>query len=340
MKKVILVAGAAMLTAFAASAQDIGQILAGSQADANKYLQSYLEPFGNGQILNMGRGWFSTARTHRKLGFDISINAQAAIIPDVKQSFVFNNSDYQTFRLKSGAASAVVPTFLGDKSSQVLSVNTTVNGHNVSYEFNTPTGIGGDMKNAVGFVAVPLPVAQIGVGIFDNTDLKVRIFPKSNFGDVGIGVFGVALQHQFLKKAPIFNLSALAGYNTTTATYNITNSGISGSNQRAELRLNAFTLQGIASVKLAFLEVYTALGYTTGNSHADLKGTYTINYKDNATNTTYSNTVTDPISLTYNNSGVSNTWGVRMNVFFFKIFADYTFASYNGAGAGFAFSFR
>lgn len=348
MKKNIVLLLSLFLTFSAGlKAQDIGQIVAGSTADANKYLSAYLEPFGKGEILNMGRGWFTTGRVHKRFGFDVTVSAQLAVIPDAKQTFVFNNSDYSTFKLKSGASSAIVQTFAGDKNAtQTLTVNTTVNGKNVTYDFNTPTGIGSDLKNAVGFVAVPLPVAQLGFGLFKNTDVKVRYFPKTNFGDVGVDVFGVAVQHEFsdyipfFKKVPLLHLSALAGYNTTNVAYNIKNSTVSGSDQRAELKLSAFTLQGIASVKLAFLEVYTSLGYTTGSSNANLLGTYTINYKDASNGSTVSATVTNPVALTYKNSGVSNTWGLRMNVFFLKFFADYTFANYNGASAGLAFSFR
>ena len=345
MKKNIVVIALVFLST-GIQAQDIGQVISGSAADASKYMQSYLAPFGKGEILNMGRGWSSTGKVHKKLGFDFTINAQLAVIPDARQSFVFNNADYTTFKLKSSASSAIVPSFAGDKSFQTITVNTTVNGKNVSYEFNTPAGVGSDLKNAVGFVAVPLPVAQVGLGLFHNTDLKLRYFPKTNFGDVGVGVFGLAVQHEFgnylpfMKKIPLLHISGLAGYNSVNVRYDLKNSNISGSNQRAELTLSSFTLQGIASLKLSIFELYTALGFTTGNANADLKGTYTINYKDNATGATYSNTVTDPVALKYSNSGISSTWGLRMNIVFFKLFADYTFANYNGVGAGLSFSFR
>lgn len=348
MKKIIfLTIGIFTLTTISLKAQDIGQIVAGSTADANKYLNSYLEPFGKGEILNMGRGWFSSAKVHKTLGFDVSVNAQFAIVPKDKLNFVFNNADYSTFKLKSGANSATVQTFVGDKTFQTITVNTTVNGKNVNYDFNTPTGVGDDMKKAIGIVAVPLPIAQVSVGLIKNTELKLRYFPKTNFSGTEVGVFGLAVQHEFgnylpfLKKVPFLHLSGLLGYNSMTTTYDLTGKGVSGSNQRAELKLSAVTLQGIASVKLAFFEVYTALGYTSGNADANLKGSYTFTYKDNTNPLiTYSSTVVDPVALTFKNSGISNTWGLRMNVLFLKIFADYTFANYNGAGAGVAFSFR
>ena len=125
-----------------------------------------------------------------------------------------------------------------------------------------------------------------------------------------------------------------------TTSYDLTGKGVAGSNQKAELNLSAVTVQGIASVKLAFLEVYTALGYTSGKADANLNGNYVVSYTDKSNGQTFNYTVTDPIALSYTNSGISNTFGVRLNLFFLKFFADFTFANYNGAGAGVAFSFR
>lgn len=348
MKKIIFILLAQFLiTSVSVNAQDMGQIISGSTADANKYLGSYLEPFGKGEILNMGRGWFNSARVHKTLGIDVTVSAQMAIVPNDKLNFLFKNADYSTFSLtNTGISSASVPTFVGDKTQQSLSVNTTVNGKNVSYQFNTPTGIGADMKNAIGTVAVPLPVAQVGIGLIKHTDLKLRYFPKTNFSGTEVGVFGLALQHEFsdylpfIKKAPFLHLSALVGYNSVNTSYDLTGKGMEGSNQKAEIKLSALTVQGIASVKLAMFEVYTALGYTSGKADVNLKGNYTVNYTDKGTGLTFKNTVTDPVALGYTNNGVSNTWGLRVNLLFLKIFADYTFANYNGAGAGVAFSFR
>ncbi len=341
MKKILFLVITA-LVAFGAKAQDIGQIIAGSKADANQYLTSYMEPFGKAEILNMGRGWFSTGRVHKLLGFDISVNGQLSTVPIDKQSFVFRNADYSTFKLKNTTiTSAVVPTFEGDGASQKLSVSTTINGKPVSYEFDTPNGIRKD------FEFVPLPIIQVGVGLIKHTELKVRYFPKTTFSNTEIGVFGVGIQHEFsdylpfIKKVPFLHLSALAAYNTTTASYDLTGKGVEGANQRVDLKMSAFTVQGIASVKFAFLEVYTSLGYTTGKADVNLNGSYTITYKDQTNPLiTYKETVVNPIALSYNNSGVSNTTGIRLNLLFFKIYGDYTFANYNGFGAGAAFSFR
>jgi len=345
-KNIILLVCVFLVASMDVKAQDIGQIIAGSTADANKYLNAYLEPFGKGEILNMGRGWFNSAKVHKRLGFDVSVSAQLAIVPADKQSFLFRNADYTTFKLNSGAASATVPTFVGDKTTQQIAVNTTVNGKDVSYQFNTPVGIGDDLKKNLPMLAIPLPVAQVGLGLFKNTDLKVRYFPKTNFSGTEVGVFGVAIQHEFsdylpfIKKVPFLHLSALAGYNSVTTNYDLTGKGMEGSNQKAKLNISAVTVQGIASVKLAIFEIYTSVGITSGKANASLNGNYVVSYTDKSNGQTYKYTVTDPVALSYTNSGISNTWGARLNLFFLKIFADYTFANYNGAGAGVSFSFR
>lgn len=346
-KNVLLLFGLLLAGTISVKAQDIGQIISGSAADANKYLNAYLEPFGKGEVLNMGRGWFNTARVHKKFGLDITVSGQAAIVPNDKLNFIFRNSDYSTFKLTNTAiTSASVPTFVGDKTTQSISVNTTVNGRDVSYQFNTPTGVGDDMKKAIGVVAVPLPVAQVGLGLFKHTDIKFRYFPTTDFSGTQVGVFGVALQHEFsnylpfIKKVPLLHLSGLIGYNSVTTSYDLTGKGMEGTNQKAEIKMSAVTVQGIASVKLAVFEIYTALGYTTGKADANLKGNYVVSYTDKNTGLVYKNSVTDPVALNFKNSGVSNTWGLRVNLLFLKIFADYTFANYNGAGAGVSFSFR
>jgi hypothetical protein len=331
-------------------AQDFGQILAGSLADANKYATEYMRPFGEGEIYNLSRGWFSTARTHKLLGFDISVNGQFAVIPTEKQSFIFRNSDYKTFSLNGTATSANLPTFMGGTSDQVINVTNTVTVGGVpvtsTTNFTAPKGIGNDLKNNIGFlpISAPLPVAQVGIGLIKHTDLKVRYFPKTNFNDVSIGVFGVALQHEFsnylpfIKKVPFLHLSALLGYSKIDADYKPkfdASSSVQSSDANAAFGINAFTIQGIVSAKFALLELYTSVGYSTGKSTFDMQGTYTVRY-----NNGLSTTVKDPLSIAYNAGGVSNTWGIRLNLSVLKIYADYTFAKYGGAGLGLALAFR
>ena len=340
---------------FITKGQDFGQIVAASLPDANKYATEYMRPFGEAEIYNQSRGWFNTAKVHKRFGFDITIRGQFAIIPSGKENFLFNNADYNTLKLSGTlATSATLPTFMGGTTNQELEVSTTANGQNVKAKFTAIGGIGDDLKNNISFLplSAPLPVVQVGFGLFKHTDVKVRYFPKTSFSDVEIGVMGVAVQHEFsnylpfIKKVPFLHLSALAGYTTTTATYKPKFGATSpvqnpNKNALADYKISAFTVQAIASVKLAFFEIYTSVGYMSGKSTLAFKGDYNITYQNQPPGTgSQTVTVTDPIAVTYNVSGISNTWGARANIFFFKLFADYTFAEYKGASAGIAFSFR
>ncbi len=353
MKKYIFIAGF-ICCSFNSKAQDIGQIIAGSLTDANKYATDYFRPFAEGEIHNLSRGWYSTARTHKFLGFDISINGQFAIIPKEKESFTFNNADYSSMKLSGTASSAALPTLMGGTSSQVINVNSTVNGQPVSTSFTAPKGIGEDLKKNISFlpVSTPLPVVQIGLGLIKNTDVKLRYFPKSGAGgDLEIGVFGLAVQHEFsnylpfIKKVPFLHLSALAAYSKIDAsikpTFN-TGSSVQSSNSVAGYNITAFTLQGIASVKFSLLELYTSIGYASGTSKIKLAGDYTITYNTGLTPPNDKSTTTqkDPISLEYKGSGLTNTWGARLNLTILKVYADYTFAKYNTVGLGIAIAVR
>jgi hypothetical protein len=240
---------------------------------------------------------------------------------------------------------------MGGPTTEQIRATTTVNGQTATTTFNAPGGIGDDLKKNLSFLplASPLPVAQIGVGLFKHTDLKVRYFPKTSFDNIEVGVMGVALQHEFsnylpfIKKVPFLHISGLVGYTKSTASYKpVFNSGSSVQNPKgnavADFEISALTVQGIVSAKFSFLELYTSIGYINGTSNLSLKGDYNTTYQTIVGPQTI--TVTDPVALGYKASGVTNTWGARVNIFFFKLYADYTFATYNGASIGAAFSFR
>lgn len=353
MKKIIFILSFTIIGQYV-KAQDIGQIIAGSLTDANRYATEYFRPFAEGEIHNLSRGWYSTARTHKLLGFDISINGQFSMVPNGKESFVFNNSDYNSLKLSGAASSTALPTLMGGTSTQVINVNSTVNGKAVSTSFTAPKGIGDDLKaNVSGIpVAVPLPVVQLGLGLFKHTDVKLRYFPKSAAGgNTEIGVFGLALQHEFsnylpfIKKVPFLHLSALAAYSTIDASLKPTfdaGSPVQSPNSTAGYNISSFTLQGIASVKFSLLELYTAVGYATGTSSIKLNGDYTITYNTGspAPNDKATATQKDPVSLDYKASGLTNTWGARLNLTILKVYADYTFAKYNTVGIGLAIAVR
>ena len=174
----------------------------------------------------------------------------------------------------------------------------------------------------------------------------MRYFPQTSFDGVKVGVFGVGIQHEFsylpiIKKAPFLRLAGLVAYNKVTSEYDLSGGGLAGSNQRTAVDISALTVQGMASVKFLIFEVYASAGFIAGNSNMGVKGSYTVTYTGPPPgNQPVSATITDPVDLKYKQSGFTNTWGLRLNLAFLKVYADYTFAKYNGAGAGIALSIR
>jgi hypothetical protein len=69
-------------------------------------------------------------------------------------------------------------------------------------------------------------------------------------------------------------------------------------------------------------------------------GSKNVEYTFENTNNTVTESITDPINMDFDTSGMRATLGARLNIGFFKIFGDYTIKEYNTVSAGIAFSFR
>ena len=72
-------------------AQNIGNLLLASD-DASLLSQKYLNPAIGGMLSGINSGWYTTAKTHKKFGFDLTIGMSASFTPDKDQTFDFNNS--------------------------------------------------------------------------------------------------------------------------------------------------------------------------------------------------------------------------------------------------------
>ena len=144
-----------------------------------------------------------------------------------------------------------------------------------------------------------------------------------------------ATTYYTLDKLPL-NIAVFGGFTSMNTTYSIDKSN----NQEVAFKLNAFTIQTIASLDFPFVTVYGAIGYDKGSSTLKLKGTYNLEYTLEGSNTTIQESVTNPINMDFDANGARGTLGLRFNLGFFKIYGDYTIKEYNTVSAGVAFSFR
>jgi hypothetical protein len=327
--------------------------LRSAPADGVKYLQAYVSPYANAFGAGLNGGWYNTAKPHKLGGFDITLNVSAGIVPTSAKTFDVSKIGLSSAVTGTGLAS----TIAGPKTDGPLM--TYKAGGVTLASFNAPQGI--DWKY------VPVPTAQIGVGLPFGTELKVRFIPKINIQDGSISLWGIGLVHSILQYLPgnkllPFDVSLFAGYtklNTNVPlslepgdpqNYSTPYNGLDAfNNQILKLSVQALNVSAIGSLNLPVITFYGGLGYSRTRTLMDFTGNFPL-----------------PVLVTpaaaapfaeYNNTGVKkgpdfpnmdikNFSGLRANVGFriklsvITIHGDYTRAQYNVLTAGLGVSFR
>lgn len=316
------------------------EILLLANEDANTLFKNYMNPAMKGMQYSLNNGWYQTAKTHKKLGFNITIQANAAIVPKNAQSFLFNENDYKYLTIENG--SNTINTVIGGKNTATLAVRIPEADDYKVASFKIPNGVGNDLP----MNSVPSPMIQANLGISVNTDISVRYLPNINSNDIDGNLIGFGIKHNVMKYfGPLDNLplnvSILGGYTKMNVLYDVQNSSkIQGNNQEAEFDLNTYTIQAIASLDFPIISVYGGIGYNKGNSTLKMKGTYELEYSLENSNQTITESITDPLNMGFDTMAMNATFGAKLNLGFFNLFGDYSVNKYNTLSAGIAFSFR
>jgi len=331
---------------FKAMAQDDGleSILYANIQDANKLTQAYLNPGMKGLIYGMNSGWYHTAQAHKTFGFDFSFGLNASMVPSKDELFKFADLGLSSTTSANFATSPTVAGTNNIEAQATVTATAVIEGQTVSKEFKMPAGVKEDLP----LNAVPTPSVQFTLGLPKQFDVMVRLVPEVGSDDVKGNLFGIGVKKEItslfgpIEKLPL-HISLLGAYTNMDVNYNIQNeSSIPGANQVATFNLSSYTIQAIASINFPIINFYDGIGYGAGTSDLKMLGTYVLEYETGfpAPNNTVEKTVTDPINLDFEASGIRATVGTRLSLGFFKIFADYTIQEYNTLSGGLAFSFR
>lgn len=330
----IFIAGLMLLmTSFGLRAQDFDAFLEAGIADANKLLESYMQPAFEGFGYGMANGWYNTAATHKVLGFDLSVTVSAARVPTSREFFTFRNSDYSNVRY-DGGASVDIPTLFGpnlgaDDLPQLTFLDPDTGEEIV--RISAPTGLGVE-EDFMPFNAVPVPMAQIGLGLPKGFELKLRYVPEQTIDEDGsVKLFGIGVMHDIKQWLPgekilPFDLSVFLGYTNLQSSIFID----VDENQTAEFDASSVVAQGVISKKILFLTAFAGVGYSSYDVGFNMLGTYT----------TETSTFTNPIGLNYKKGGLRTNVGVRLKLLFLTLTGEYAFQEYNTMSVGFGFSFR
>ncbi|WP_139135133.1 DUF6588 family protein [Roseivirga sp. 4D4] len=337
MKKTLLILFAACFLATTpnmAKAQglDFDSFLEAGIDDASLLLESYLQPAFEGFGFGMNSGWYNTAKTHKFLGFDLTGSISLARVPDSRQFFTLPTG-LTNVSLTNPSDTRRLPTIFGPNlgADDLPELRFTDDNGEEVIRISAPTGLGID-EDIVPFNAVPVPMVQLGLGLFKGTEVKLRYIPEQDFdGDGGIKLFGIGVMHDIKQYLPAekllpFDLSLFLGYTNLESYVNIDEDA----GQTAEFNASAWTVQGVISKKILFFTAFAGLGYSNYDIDFNMLGNYT----------TETTTFTDPVSLTYKDNGIRTNIGVRVKLLFLTITGEYALQEYNTLTAGVGISIR
>ncbi|MEO5789609.1 MAG: DUF6588 family protein [Gelidibacter sp.] len=330
-------------------AQELETILLAAD-DASLLTQKYLNPGMKGLMFSINDGWATTAKVHKKFGFDITIGVNASFVPNNAKNFAFVASDYKYVSLPDGETQ--LPTVMSDNDAEIR-VDISVPNGNGTYRVGSFTMPGGITKD-LPVNAVPAPTVQIGFGLPFNTDIKARFVPKLNFDeDLEASLYGLGLQHDLTQYfGPMENLplsiSVLGAFTNMSVGYAILdedpNDDVAVTNGKVDYKMNTWTVQALTSLDFKIITLYGSVGYNNGKTSVKMKGDYVLTYDIEDANGnligTTQESISNPLNLDFEANGMRATLGTRLNLSIFKIFADYTFQNYNTATVGIAFSVR
>jgi hypothetical protein len=330
-------------TCLQAQERDIVEFLKAGQGDATKLMNAYLNPTVEGLSYGFNGGWFHTAKAHKTLGIDLGVSVQAVFIPSSKNYFkpgelgleLTEMLDPNTLQPIDGKA----PTMVGPKDPTTYGIDLNENGTYSSDEtFRGPEGL--DFKENVKVSAVPAATAQLGIGIYKNTDLKIRWMPEVEAGDSKVKLIGFGVMHDIKQHIPgikllPFDLSILAAFtkvNGSTKLSGVFDSGGDTRPQKMDYEMNAWLIQALISKKLSVITFYGGVGYNAIKTTADVTGSYDIFDTGVA--------ISDPVSLSFKNSGFRATAGMRLKLAVIYLTTDYTLQEYSTLSVGLGITVR
>ena len=319
--RIVFLLSFALATVRPASAQDeIDQLMNESIEDGRKLIGAYVSPFMKSVSLGLNQGWYNTAKAHKIGGIDITITANAMTIPQSDLLFDVNKLNLEVVELDNSTPGyPFAPTILGPDTEPTFRYTDEETGFSETW-----VGPGGlNLEEELGKNWVPVPMANLGIGLPKGTDLKLRFTPTIDLGDdASLKIYGFGVMHDVKQWIPgikllPFDLSGFVGY--TKFKLEAYFDPETNPDQRGIFEMNATTVQGVISKKFSVLTLYGGVGYNIAKSNLAMKGTYDINEDGVA-----GPHEIDPLDLKFAASGFRTTAGFRLKLAVLTLHADYT----------------
>ena len=330
--------------------EDIATMLKADLNDAKILAKQYANPFGEMFGNSLNAGWYNSAKPHGVLGFDITFNASIVTAPSSAKKFDVSRLNLNSLSLKPGESN-FAPTIAGSKGDgPVMVYSRTVGGTEQTMEFALPPG--------AGIAVTPMPMIQAAVGLPFNTEIIGRFFPKVEIPDVGrFSMWGIGAKNEFKEFIPGFkmlpiNVSFMIGYTQMNSEFDISykpDTYVSGgssesdyNNQKLALNARGYTARLLVGKSIPVLTVYAGVGYSKSVTDIDLKGRYPgVGFENGSLSVTNNADLPiNPLSLGFDDSGVSFNAGLRIKLAIIAFHFDYTLGKYPMYNAGVGINFR
>lgn len=309
--------------------------------DGSKLTSAYIDPVMEGFTYGVNGGWFHSARTHERLGFDISLSATGIFFPS--SSLTFRPAELGLENTVMVGGDGVAPTIIGHETSTAYESTISTPGGPETISFSGAPGL--DFANRWLVKGLTVPMFQAAVGIGKKTDAKLRFIPTVGLGSVTrAGLVGIGFQHDIKQHITAwsekdFDLSLFAGYTRVageiqTAIGDLPRPEGDTHPQEAPFKVHAFLFQALISKQLEALTFYGGVGYNVSKSNAEVLGSYVI-YGDGTANEVV---LTDPLHLSFSDNSMRVSGGARLQIGHFCIYGDYTLQQRNAVTVGIGYT--
>ncbi len=330
--------------------------------DAQVLFKNYLSPYANSFAAGLNGGWYNSAKPHKLGGFDVTFTLNTAWAPPSARTMDLSKLDIGA----SVEGDPLAPTIAGKKTDTrpdltylaLYDNNGTTEAVTLA-QYKAPNGTG------INFI--PLPMAQLGIGLPFGSEVAVRYLPNLDFGSYGsIGLWGVGLKHSILqhipglKHLPVLDVSLQGGYTNLKTFANVnfepdafaldlTSDPLMFKDQKIQLGVEAWTINIIASQTLPVISFYEGIGYSNSKANVGLFGNFPISRLETEITSPYAGQVVvtdedvkkDPFDVTIqNHKDLRLNAGMRIKLGVLTIQFDYTKANYSVFTTGLGISFR
>ena len=211
--------------------------------------------------------WFTSARALEPWKVDVSLHANALLVPSSKKEFTVGNNDFSNLTIASGDRSAVIPTAFGSDSEVMF--NGTLLGSDFSFQ-----AIEGIDKGALYY-----PFAQVSVGLPYGFQLGVRALPElevdgSNFSTYGVGLkYNISQNFRFNKEDDL-QVAAILAYDIFDVKYEFEQIAVPNlvNLDLIDVSAGVWMAEVMASKRYEDFEIFGALGVAQSDFEYEFGG--------------------------------------------------------------------